>query len=90
MAPRYDIRVRERPGELSSSAFLGLSASSAGGVLRLSGEMDQSALHGVLERIRFLGLELIDVRRTPGTPRRPALAPRRPSSPDESGRKEHS
>lgn len=66
MPPRYDIRVRERPGELSSLAFLGLSASSAGGVVRLSGELDQSALHGVLERIRVLGLELIDVRRTSG------------------------
>lgn len=66
MPPRYDIRVREQPGELSSLAFLGLSASSAGGVVRLSGELDQSALHGVLERIRVLGLELIDVRRTSG------------------------
>lgn len=88
MPPRYDIRVRERPGELSSLAFLGLSASSAGGVVRLSGEMDQSALHGVLERVRILGLELIDVRRTSGPPRRPVGCTRYAVPRDERGRKE--
>jgi hypothetical protein len=31
---------------------------------------DQSALHGVLCRIESLGLELLEVRRLPGTPAR--------------------
>ena len=43
----------------------------AGSTLLLRGELDQSALHGVLERARALHLDLLDVRRSRSA-RRPA------------------
>lgn len=61
----YEITVRGRLGVTLAGAFAGLtaSASPAGTVIR--GELDQAALHSVLERIDSLGLELLDVRRSP-------------------------
>lgn len=61
MPPEYEIRLRERAGEMSSFAFLGLNAVSDGYVLQLRGELDQAALHGVLERARVLGLDVLEV-----------------------------
>jgi len=40
----------------------------AGRVLVVGGEFDQSALHGLLERVRLLRLELLDLRRGRGSP----------------------
>jgi hypothetical protein len=66
--PEYEIRLRERPGEMSSFAFLGLNAISDGYLLQLRGELDQAALHGVLEKARALGLDVLEVRRAGGAP----------------------
>ena len=61
---RYEIRVRGRLGETLAAAFDGLTATTSPPETVLSGEIvDQAALHGVLERIRSLGLELVEVRR---------------------------
>ena len=59
----YQIRVRGQLGPQWSAWFEGLSvAATAGGDTTLSGPLaDQSALHGVMARIRDLGLELVSV-----------------------------
>jgi hypothetical protein len=59
----YRIRVRGQLAPHWSAWFEGLSvAETAGGDTTLTGQLaDQSALHGVLARIRDLGLELVSV-----------------------------
>ncbi len=61
---RYEIRVKGSLGNDWQEWFGGLSLRvEDGGVTVLSGPLaDQSALHGVLSRIRDLNLELISVR----------------------------
>ena len=58
----YQIRIKGHLGESWLRWFEGLDISPLpeGGTV-ISGEMDQSALHGVLNRIRDLGLALISV-----------------------------
>lgn len=63
-AARYDIRVGGRLSERLLSAFPGLRAEVRAGQTVLTGELpDQAALHGVLEQIEALGLELLEVHR---------------------------
>jgi hypothetical protein len=59
----YRIRVRGQLGPQWSAWFEGLSiVETVGGDTTLTGQLaDQSALHGVLARIRDLGLELVSV-----------------------------
>ena len=63
----YEIRIEGRVGNFWSSWFEGLSCryegDGGGGPIRtvLSGQLDQAALHGVLIKVRDLGLELIAV-----------------------------
>ncbi|MBL8079924.1 MAG: hypothetical protein JNM55_18290 [Anaerolineales bacterium] len=57
----YQIRIE---GHLDERWFEGLDVNPLPeGETLISGEMDQSALHGILNRIRDLGLELISVQR---------------------------
>lgn len=62
METRYEITVRGRLGETLAGAFGDLTATPAAATTVLRGDIDQPALHGVLERIEALGLELVDVR----------------------------
>ncbi len=64
--PRYEIRFAGRPDNTARDAFAGLDLVSDGQLTVVSGEFDQAALHGLLERVRSLGLDLIDVRRARG------------------------
>jgi hypothetical protein len=61
---RYEIRVAGHLNEAAAAAtFGGLNVSTRSGVTVIRGELDQAGLHGVLERIRSLHLELVDARR---------------------------
>ena len=64
----YEITVRGRVGPSIAEAFEGLSVSVSPTQTLLRGQIpDQAALHGVLELIESLGLELLDVRRADPT-----------------------
>jgi hypothetical protein len=60
---RYEFRVRGRVGEPLLSSFEGFDAEvqPVETILRGSVE-DQAALHGILQQIEALGLELVEVR----------------------------
>lgn len=61
----YEITVRGRIGPALADAFEGMTVSVNQTETRLRGHIvDQAALHGVLELIESLGLELLDVRRS--------------------------
>jgi len=65
---RYRVVVREELDDRYASAFEGMCVESADGQTVISGTItDRSHLHGLLERIDALGLELISVE-----PERPA------------------
>jgi hypothetical protein len=60
----YEIRIKGRLTDSLSGAFEDFTATVKPAETVMRGEVrDQSELHGVLERIQSLGLELIEVRR---------------------------
>jgi hypothetical protein len=64
----YEIRIKGRVSEQLLAAFEGMDASVEDVETVLSGPvLDQAALHGLLDRIQALGLELIEVRRLPAS-----------------------
>ena len=66
--PRYEIRVRGRVSDATLSSFEGMDADVATAETVLHGPVvDQADLHGLLDRIQSLGLELIEVRKLPST-----------------------
>jgi hypothetical protein len=77
MLARYEIRVAHRLDDEMAAVFEGLEVTADGETTVISGEMDQAALHGMLERVRMLRLELLEARRVPDTPR--TATPRGPS-----------
>jgi hypothetical protein len=70
----YEIRVAGRLDETAAWTLAGLDVSTHGADTVITGEFDQAALHGLLERIRTLGLDLVEARRLHGL-RRALAAP---------------
>lgn len=66
----YEIRVLGSLGPAAREAFSGLSVDVEPTTTVLSGNFDQADLHGLLDRVRALGLELVDVKLTPPGPPR--------------------
>ncbi len=63
---RYEVRVEGVLERRWSEWFEGLEVESVGDETILSGKLpDQSALHGILDKVRNLGLTVIEVRRLP-------------------------
>jgi len=63
---RYEIRVRGRVSDATLAGLEGMEADVAPTETVLQGPVvDQAGLHGLLDRIQSLGLELVEVRRLP-------------------------
>jgi hypothetical protein len=62
----YEIRIKGRLSDSLLMAFEGLTATVEPVETVLHGPVpDQSSLHGLLDRIQSLGLELVEIRRLP-------------------------
>jgi hypothetical protein len=60
--PTYEIRIAGRLDETTLAAFAGLEVTYRDGETLITGQFDQAALHGMLEMIRSLGLDLLEAR----------------------------
>jgi hypothetical protein len=61
----YEIRVIGSIGPAAREAFADMDVEVEPTTTILSGTLDQSDLHAMLDRVRALGLELVDVRQAP-------------------------
>jgi hypothetical protein len=59
----YEVRIVGHVDPAAAAAFADLSITASGGMTVLRGEFDQAGLHGLLEWIRALDLDLVDARR---------------------------
>jgi len=64
----YEIRVLGSLGPAAREAFTDMAVEVEPATTVLSGDLDQSDLHAVLDRVRALGLELVDVKQAPEPP----------------------
>lgn len=64
---RYRITIAGGLGEIGREAFSDFLIESNGTATALTGELDQAALYGTLNRILSLGFELVELRRLTGS-----------------------
>ena len=64
--PTYEIRIADQLDETTLKSFAGLDVTFRAWVSVIIGQFDQAALHGMLEMIRLLGLDLLEARRVRG------------------------
>ena len=75
----YEIRIKGRLSDSLLGAFEGLTATVEPVETVLHGPVqDQSSLHGLLDRIQSLGLELVEIRRLPDPANEVAADPEPP------------
>jgi hypothetical protein len=61
----YEIRVTGALGPAAREAFADMVVEVEPATTVLTGDLDQAALHALLDRVRALGLELVDVKQAP-------------------------
>ncbi len=66
--PTYEIRIAGRVDEATLTSFAGLAVGFRDQVTVITGQFDQAALHGMLEMIRSLGLDLLGAHRIEVSP----------------------
>jgi hypothetical protein len=67
-ATRYEIRIKGRMSDTVLAAFDGMRAEVLPVETVLYGDVaDRAALHGLIDRVESLGLELVEIRRLPET-----------------------
>lgn len=64
----YEIRVVGALGPAAREAFAHLAVDVEPTATVLSGRLDQLGLHAVLDQVRALGLELLDIKQAPSAP----------------------
>lgn len=64
----YEIRIAGRVDKTTLTSFAGLAVSFRDETTVITGQFDQAALHGMLEMIRSLGLDLLEARRIDAPP----------------------
>jgi hypothetical protein len=64
----YEIRVVGMLGPTAREAFADVTMEVEPAATVLCADLDQAGLHALLDRVRALGLELVDIRQTPAPP----------------------
>lgn len=64
----YEVRVAGKLGPSAREAFTDLIIEVEPASTILSAQLDQDGLHALLDRVRALGLELVDIQQAPDPP----------------------
>ena len=64
----YEVRVAGKLGPSAREAFTDILIEVEPASTILSAQLDQDGLHALLDRVRALGLELVDIQQAPDPP----------------------